>query len=84
MRAPEYFVDEQRFGPYSFWHHQHHFKKKGNSTEMIDEVNYAIPLGIVGRLANSAFVSRQVNAIFDYRSAVLAQLFADQHLKSST
>jgi ligand-binding SRPBCC domain-containing protein len=24
---PEYFVDEQRFGPYALWHHQHHLKK---------------------------------------------------------
>ena len=23
----KYFVDEQRFGPYSLWHHQHHFKE---------------------------------------------------------
>lgn len=25
----KYFVDEQRFGPYSFWHHQHWFKEVG-------------------------------------------------------
>ena len=23
----KYFIDEQRFGPYSFWHHQHHFEE---------------------------------------------------------
>ena len=22
----KYFIDEQRFGPFKFWHHQHHFK----------------------------------------------------------
>ncbi|MFM7813134.1 MAG: SRPBCC family protein, partial [Flavobacteriales bacterium] len=22
----QFFVDEQRFGPYAFWHHQHHFE----------------------------------------------------------
>lgn len=75
---PTYFVDEQRFGPYALWHHQHHFKKVGNGVEMIDEVNYAIPLGILGRLANWLFVGRQVSAIFDHRYQVLEAYFAKE------
>ncbi|WP_333863802.1 SRPBCC family protein [Chitinophaga sp.] len=39
------FIDEQRFGPYSFWHHQHHFEPRGESTLMTDIVHYRIPLG---------------------------------------
>jgi len=70
-----YFVDEQRMGPYAFWHHQHHFNEIDGGTEITDEVNYAIPLGMLGRLAHWLFVGRKVNAIFDYRSAALTNFF---------
>lgn len=70
-----YFVDEQRFGPYALWHHQHHFREVNGKTEMTDEVNYAIPLGILGRLAHAIFVRREVSRIFDYRFQVLEKMF---------
>lgn len=72
---PNYFVDEQRFGPYSLWHHQHRFYQVDGGVEMIDEVNYAIPLGILGRLAHWLFVQRQLNAIFDFRYSFLERYF---------
>ncbi|MEM9389133.1 MAG: SRPBCC family protein [Bacteroidota bacterium] len=72
---PTYFVDEQRFGPYALWHHQHHFKVVDGGVEMTDIVNYAIPLGILGRLANWLFVGKKVRAIFDYRFEVLEKKF---------
>ena len=75
VNEPNYFVDEQRFGPYALWHHQHHFRKVENGVEMTDEVNYAIPMGVLGRIANWLFVERQVNAIFDHRYKVLEQYF---------
>jgi ligand-binding SRPBCC domain-containing protein len=76
VNEPWYFVDEQRFGPYALWHHQHHFKEVPGGIEMTDEVNYAIPFGLIGQLANRLFVERRVNAIFDYRFAVLEDFFA--------
>ncbi|MBX2898420.1 MAG: SRPBCC family protein [Cyclobacteriaceae bacterium] len=78
VQEPNYFVDEQRFGPYALWHHQHWFKEVDNGVEMTDEVNYVIPLGILGRLANVLFVGREVNRIFDYRYKVL-----EAHFKKS-
>lgn len=75
VKEPYYFVDEQRFGPYALWHHQHHFREVEGGVEMVDEVNYAIPLGILGRMANWFFVERQVRSIFEYRRKVLAQYF---------
>lgn len=71
-----YFVDEQRFGPYSLWHHQHHFNEVAGGVEIIDEVNYVIPLGILGRLAHWIFVGREVSAIFNHRYAVLEKYFS--------
>lgn len=71
----KYFVDEQRFGPYSMWHHEHHFKVVDEGVEMTDIVSYVLPLGILGRIAHSLFVARQLNAIFEYRSKVIDQFF---------
>jgi ligand-binding SRPBCC domain-containing protein len=71
----KYFVDEQRFGPYAFWHHQHVFKEVENGVEMQDEVNYAIPLGVLGRLAHWFFVEKKVKGIFKHRFEVLEKRF---------
>ena len=75
MSKPNYFVDEQRFGPYALWHHEHHFKEVSGGVEMTDEVNYGLPLGVLGKLANWLFVQQKVNAIFDHRSKILLDFF---------
>ncbi len=75
VQEPSYFVDEQRFGPYTLWHHQHWFKEVEDGVEMTDEVNYAVPLGFLGRLAHGTFVARKVNAIFDHRFRTLEEYF---------
>jgi ligand-binding SRPBCC domain-containing protein len=75
VNEPYHFIDEQRFGPYSLWHHQHHFREVDGGIEMTDELNYAIPYGFIGRLANVLFVGREVNAIFDFRFRVLEKHF---------
>jgi ligand-binding SRPBCC domain-containing protein len=73
-----HFIDEQRFGPYALWHHQHHFKAVPSGVEMTDEVNYGIPLGILGRLAHFLFVRGEVNRIFDHRYRVLEKYFSKE------
>ncbi len=75
VQKPDYFADEQRFGPYALWHHKHHLKAVEGGVEMTDEVDYAIPFGFLGRLAQWLFVGREVNAIFDYRNEVLENYF---------
>ena len=71
----QYFIDEQRFGPYALWHHQHHFKAIEGGVEMIDIVHYRVPLGILGDLANSFFVHAKLKSIFDYRFEAVEKLF---------
>lgn len=71
----KYFVDEQRFGPYAMWHHQHHFKEIEDGVEMIDIVNYAIPYGFIGRIANSIIVETEVKKIFEYRTKKIDEFF---------
>ncbi len=72
----KYFVDEQRFGPYSMWHHQHHFKAVDGGMEMTDIVHYKLPLWILGDIANSLFVKKQLKGIFDYRFKKVEELFS--------
>lgn len=67
----KYFVDEQRFGPYSFWHHQHWFREVEGGIEMTDIVNYSLPLGFLGRIANSLFVKNKLQEIFDFRESIV-------------
>ncbi len=71
----KYFVDEQRFGPYSLWHHQHHFKAIEGGVEMTDIVHYKLPLWILGDIANVIMVKAQLKHIFDYRLVAVEQRF---------
>lgn len=73
----EYFVDEQRFGPYSLWHHKHFIRPIAGGVEMIDIVDYKLPLGWLGQFAHGIFVKRQLKQIFDYRYHKLVELFGE-------
>jgi ligand-binding SRPBCC domain-containing protein len=70
-----YFVDEQRFGPYSFWHHLHRFEEVDGGVMMTDILHYRVPLGPVGKLLGILFIHKKVEGIFEYRTKVLEQMF---------
>ena len=78
VREHSFFVDEQRFGPYQMWHHEHHFEVQDEGVLMIDRVSYKLPLGLLGLIANAMFVRRQLNRIFDYRIAAVEKKFGKQ------
>lgn len=73
---PNYFVDEQRFGPYRFWHHQHHFREVDGGIEMRDIVNYAPP-SPAAPLIEKWLVGPRVQGIFDHRREVLRERFGE-------
>lgn len=75
VKDNEYFVDEQRFGPYALWHHQHHFKEVKGGVLMTDILHYAIPYGVIGRLANEILIAKKVRGIFSYRTKKIVELF---------
>ena len=75
VKEKEYFVDEQRFGPYSLWHHKHFFTAIVGGVEMTDIVHYKIPLGPLGAIAHRLFVRKKLQEIFDYRTKKLTELF---------
>jgi len=71
----EFFVDEQRFGPYALWHHKHFIKEIPGGVEMEDIVDYKLPFGILGQLAHPILVKPKLNEIFEYRKNKLEALF---------
>ncbi len=69
---PHKFVDEQRWGPYRRWIHEHTFEEKDGRTTATDLVRYAL---WGGRVINSLFVQRDLDHIFTYRHEQLHTLF---------
>lgn len=75
IKEGKYFVDEQRFGPYAMWHHEHHFEEKDGGVYMTDLLHYAIGFGPVGNLANWLIVDNKIDEIFNYRFEAVEKLF---------
>jgi ligand-binding SRPBCC domain-containing protein len=75
IKEKEYFVDEQRKGPYNIWHHEHHFKSVNGGVLMTDILHYDIGKSIFGWVAGVLFVDKKVSAIFNYRFKTLETYF---------
>lgn len=75
VKEGEYFVDEQRFGPYALWHHKHFIKEIEGGVEMEDIIDYKVPLGILGQLVHPILVKPKLEEIFNYRTTKLEALF---------
>ncbi|MFO7552637.1 MAG: SRPBCC family protein [Haliea sp.] len=71
----KYFIDEQRVGPYSLWHHEHHLDPVKGGVVMRDIVTYKPPFGILGKLANWLIIKRKLRHIFQYREHALERKF---------
>lgn len=75
VQKPVYFIDEQRFGPYSFWHHEHWFTSIPGGVLMEDILHYKLPLGVLGKALHRIKVKNELDYIFSYRKEVLEKLF---------
>ena len=73
----KFFVDEQRFGPYAFWHHKHFLKEIQGGVEMEDIVHYKVPMGILGQLVHPFLVKPKLEEIFAFRQKKLIELFGE-------
>lgn len=77
------FIDEQRFGPYKFWHHQHFFEQTEEGILMTDIIHYALPFNFLSdflrffiriNLANF-IVEKKLKHIFEFRKNQISKLF---------
>ncbi len=75
VKDKEYFVDEQRFGPYALWHHKHFIKEISGGVEMEDVIDYKVPFGIIGQCVHPFLVKPKLKEIFEYREKKLIELF---------
>ncbi|WP_299051305.1 SRPBCC family protein [uncultured Polaribacter sp.] len=77
VKDKEYFVDEQRYGPYALWHHKHFINKIEGGVEMEDIIDYKIPMGILGQIVHPILVKPKLEEIFNYRQKKLRSLFGE-------
>ena len=76
VKEGSYFIDNQIFGPYKMWHHEHHFKSNNDgTTEIIDKVKYKVPFYILGRLMHKIFIRKKLLSIFMFRQKKINELF---------
>lgn len=75
VKDKHYFVDEQRFGPYTLWHHKHFIKEIEGGVEMEDIIDYKLPFGWLGQLMQPILVKPKLEEIFEYRTKKLEELF---------
>jgi len=71
----QYFVDEQRMGPYKFWYHEHRFIRSAEGVEIIDHVTYDVGFWVFGWIAERLFVRHKLERIFAYRRTIVEQQF---------
>ncbi|RYY83893.1 MAG: hypothetical protein EOO15_20500 [Chitinophagaceae bacterium] len=76
VHKPHFFVDEQRKGPYSIWHHEHHFEAIEGGVLMTDIIHYQLPLGPLGSIG-SGFVRKQLDDLFAFRRKKITELFGE-------
>ena len=75
VKEKEYFVDTQPYGPYAFWHHKHIFTVIEGGVLMTDIIDYKLPFGIIGRIANALVVRKKLQEVFSYRYKAIEGLF---------
>lgn len=75
IREKEYFVDEQRVGPYRLWHHQHKFQPVQDGVLMTDIVSYVPPFYFLGAIANQFLIRKKLKEIFHFRTLSIERRF---------
>lgn len=73
--APHFFIDEQRFGPYAMWHHEHFFESLGKETTLMhDKITYKMPFGILGYVVHELLVRKKLRTIFSFRRKIIDEI----------
>ncbi len=75
IKEHKFFVDEQRKGPYTIWHHEHHFEAIEGGVRMLDRVSYQLPMGFLGKMMQPILVEPKLKEIFNYRWNKVEELF---------
>ena len=71
---PRMFVDEMQRGAFRRWHHTHLFEVRDGATLMVDKVEYASPLGLLGKLADALVLEKYMTRLLAERNAYIRKL----------
>lgn len=80
---PRRFCDVQLRGPYRLWEHEHTFEPCAAGTLMRDVVRYALPFGVLGRLAHRLIVQSDLDSVFNYRAVRVAEILTEPCLNAA-
>jgi ligand-binding SRPBCC domain-containing protein len=75
---PFRFVDEQLSGPFRRLKHVHEFAATAEGTLMTDDFHYAVPLGLLGLIADRLFLRRYLHRLLSVRNAALKRMAETQ------
>jgi len=71
---PHLFADKQESGPFAFWYHRHRFLDDGDGGTLLrDDVHYAPPMGMIGRLFGGGMIESKLQKMFEYRHETTKQ-----------
>lgn len=73
------FIDEQRYGPFAFWYHEHAFEIVDGGVMVKDILHYRVPLGFIGKIIDRLVIRLAIKRIFNTRTEILHEYF--QNLK---
>ena len=75
---PTRFVDVALRSPFKSWRHEHRFEPGPEGSVLTDTVDYEVPFGPFGRIADALFIRRDLEAMFAHRHRVTREAVAPQ------
>lgn len=82
MQSPDFFTDEMIKGDFKTFNHEHYFKAVENGTIVIDKINFESPYGIIGKMANSIFLTSYLEKFLTKKNAVIKDYAETQKWKA--
>lgn len=74
FEAGRMFADRMIKGPFSYWLHRHIIEPiSANECWLIDDIEYALPMGALGNLFGARFARRELERLFEYRHKVTSE-----------
>ena len=77
------FIDIMIKGPFRKWEHAHEFVELNGGTRVTDRISYESPGGLLGLAATKSVVKRDLERVFQYRSARLTEMMDGKNCNES-
>jgi ligand-binding SRPBCC domain-containing protein len=69
-----YFEDSQERGRFASYRHEHFFRQHGDETTLEDRIHFALPFGLLGRIATKFILAPHFRKLVRQRFAMIKQL----------